>query len=356
MSTGEPGHDTGRLRETFVRLIRNTGPISIAHYMAESNARYYDSRDPLGTAGDFITAPEISQMFGELVGLWLADMWIRAGKPEPVHYVELGPGRGTLARDALATARRFGLEPTTHFVEASLALKARQLDLHPQAQWHRDLASVPGDGPLLIVANEFLDALPVRQLIRTEQGWRERMVGLDGGRLVPVAGTQPMDAAVPPARADAPAGTIIETSPAAAATLYEASGRLAAQGGAALFIDYGYCEPRFGSSLQAVRAHRMVDVFSAPGEADLTAHVDFSALAPIAMARGARWLGTAEQGPWLRALGIDARAAALAAASPSSAAAIDTARERLTAEGQMGALFKVMGLAGPSWPDGEGFA
>lgn len=347
---------TPSLLETFTRLIANTGPISMAHYMAESNARYYASRDPFGMAGDFITAPEISQMFGELIGLWMADTWIRAGRPEPVHYVELGPGRGTLARDALGAARRYGLSPRVHFVETSTALKAMQLDLHPSAFWHADLSTLPADGPLLMVANEFLDALPVRQLVRTGEGWRERMVGLVEGRLVPVAGSAAMDAAVPQARRDAPEGTVLETSPASAAVIYEVAGRLSAQGGAALFFDYGHVEPRFGSSLQAVRAHRKVDVFSSPGEADLTAHVDFSALAPIALSRDVQWLGTVEQGRWLRALGIEARADALAAFSPAHAEAIHAARERLTGEGQMGVLFKVMGLAGPRWPEGAGFA
>ncbi|WP_062347587.1 class I SAM-dependent methyltransferase [Novosphingobium sp. CCH12-A3] len=344
------------LLETFARLIANTGPISVAHYMAESNARYYSSRDPFGTAGDFITAPEISQMFGELIGLWMADIWIRAGRPEPIHYVELGPGRGTLARDALGAARRYGLTPRVHFVETSTALKALQLELHPAAFWHADLSTLPTDGPLLIIANEFLDALPVRQLVRAPAGWRERMVGIADGRLIPVAGTAPMDAAVPQGRHEAPEGTILETSPASAAVVYEVAGRLAGQGGAALFIDYGHAEPRTGSSLQAVRAHRKVDVFSNPGDADLTAHVDFSALAPVALSRGVQWLGTVEQGRWLRALGIDARADALAAYAPTHAEAIQAARERLTGEGQMGVLFKVMGLAGPHWPQGAGFA
>jgi NADH dehydrogenase [ubiquinone] 1 alpha subcomplex assembly factor 7 len=343
------------LLETFRRLITNTGPISISHYMAESNARYYNSRDPFGTAGDFITAPEISQMFGELIGLWLADIWIRAGRDPYVHYVELGPGRGTLARDVLGTAKRYGLEPIVHFVETSTALKALQLELHPQARWHADLSTVPTDAPLLIVANEFLDALPVRQMVRTSEGWRERMVGLDQDRLVPIAGTQSMDNAVPPALREAHEGAILETSPASAAVLYEVSGRLAAQDGAALFIDYGYAEPRFGSSLQAVRDHRKVDVFAAPGEADLTAHVDFSVLAAIAQSRDVRWLGTVEQGNWLRSLGIEARADALAAFAPTHAGEIYAARDRLIDQQQMGALFKVMGLAGPKWPDGAGF-
>jgi NADH dehydrogenase [ubiquinone] 1 alpha subcomplex assembly factor 7 len=343
------------LYRMFERLIANTGPISLAHYFAESNARYYNSRDPLGREGDFVTAPEISQMFGELIGLWLTDMWIRGGRVEPVHYVELGPGRGTLARDALSAARRYGLDLRPHFVETSTTLKALQLDAHPGANWHADLSTLPFTGPLLIVANEFLDALPVRQLVRTAAGWRERMVGIHDGKLAPVAGNQPMDAAVPPVFAHAPEGAIVETSPAQAAVMFEIAGRLAAQGGAALFFDYGHAEPRTGSTLQAVRGHRKVDPFAMPGEVDLTAHVDFAALAQVAQSRGARWLGTTEQGRWLRALGIEARAEALAGFAPAHAEAIHSAKNRLIGEGQMGALFKVMGLAGPKWPDGAGF-
>jgi NADH dehydrogenase [ubiquinone] 1 alpha subcomplex assembly factor 7 len=349
----EPAADP--LGTIFRRLIANHGPISLMHYMGEANARYYSARDPLGQAGDFITAPEISQMFGELIGLWLADMWIRAGREEPVHYVELGPGRGTLARDALRAAVRYGFTPKVHFVESSTPLKDIQLASVPHAQWHHDLSSVPNFGPVMIVANEFLDALPVRQLVKTEHGWRERQVGFEDGRFVPLAGPQPMDAAVPEARRDAPVGAILETCPGAAAILYEVAGRLADQGGAALFFDYGHDEVRLGSSLQAVRDHRKVDPFSAPGEADLTAHVDFASLAPIALSRGCRVLGTVTQGRWLRELGIEARAEALARLAPDKAAAIHAAKDRLIGEGQMGVLFKVMGLAGPNWPDGVGF-
>jgi NADH dehydrogenase [ubiquinone] 1 alpha subcomplex assembly factor 7 len=207
------------LSEIFRRLIATTGPISLAHYMAEANARYYAKADPLGAGGDFITAPEISQMFGELIGLWLADMWIRAGREEPVYYVELGPGRGTLARDALRAMKRYGLEPQVHFVETSVALKELQLQAVPEAQFHTDLANIPFEGPLLMVANEFLDALPVRQLLRTPDGWREVMVASDGDRFVCIPGTRPMDAALPEARRDEPEGALIETSPAAAAVV-----------------------------------------------------------------------------------------------------------------------------------------
>lgn len=343
------------LTAIFQRLIASHGPISVAHFMAESNARYYGARDPLGSDGDFITAPEISQMFGELIGLWLADMWIGAGRPDPVHYIELGPGRGTLARDALRAARRYGLEPKVHFVETSAALKDIQLSLVPHAQWHHDLSTVPADGPVLIVANEFLDALPVRQLVKTEAGWRERMVDCTDGRFVFVAGDRPMDSAIPADLRSADTGTILETCPAAAANAYEIAGRLIDQGGAALLIDYGHEVSRTGSTLQALRQHRKVDPLAMPGEADLTAHVDFAALVPIAQSRGCKWLGTVTQGHWLSQMGIEMRAQSLSEFAPEHSEAIHSAKDRLIGEGQMGALFKVMGLAGPGWPDGVGF-
>jgi NADH dehydrogenase [ubiquinone] 1 alpha subcomplex assembly factor 7 len=347
---------TGDLAESFRRLIAATGPISLAQFMGESNARYYASRNPLGAEGDFVTAPEISQMFGELVGLWLADMWTRAGRPARPVYVELGPGRGTLASDALRAMRSAGLDPEVHLVEASETLRALQLEAVPQARFHADLASVPLTGPVLVVANEFLDALPVRQLVRTGAGWREVMVTVDGaGNFALAAGDRPMDAAVPKARREAEEGTVIETCPAAAAVVAEAADRLARQGGAALFIDYGHAAPRTGSTLQALQAHRKVDPLAMPGEADLTAHVDFATLAEVASSRGARWLGTVEQGGWLYALGLGARAEALARSAPAQREAIGRAVERLAGDGQMGNLFKVMGLAGPTWPDGAGF-
>jgi len=346
---------SGTLADRLARLIAATGPISVMHYMGEAAAHYYGARDPLGVAGDFITAPEISQMFGEMIGIWLADIWIRAGRPTPVHYVEAGPGRGTLARDALGAARRFGLEPTVHLVETSPALREVQRAMLPQARWHDDLGSLPEDGPLLVVANEFLDALPVRQLVMTEAGWRERMVAHQDGRFMPIAGDRPMDAAVPTERRDAGVGAIIETCPGAAAAVQAVAQRLAAQGGAALFIDYGYAAPANGSSLQAVRAHARVDPFTDPGEADLTALVDFAAMSEVARAAGARWLGTVEQSAFLRSLGIAMRADALSRAAPERAEAVATALARLTDGDQLGALFKVMGLGAPDWPDGAAF-
>jgi NADH dehydrogenase [ubiquinone] 1 alpha subcomplex assembly factor 7 len=343
------------LGSIFERLIARFGPITLQHYMGESNARYYAGKDPLGSGGDFITAPEISQMFGELIGLWLVDIWVRAGSPAPIRYVELGPGRGTLARDALRAMKRQGLEPEVHFVEGSAALRALQREAVPEAAWHDDLATLPTDTPLLIVANEFLDALPVRQLVRTPQGWRERMVDFQDGKFLPVPGDKPMDAAVPEQLKDAPDQTLIETCPGAATVVDEIAGRLSSQGGAALLIDYGHAEPQTGSTLQALKDHRKVDPFTSPGEADLTCLVDFAAMAEIALAGGARHLGTVTQGGFLRALGIDMRAAQLSAVAPQQSSAILAARDRLVDEGQMGTLFKVMGLAAPAWPDGAGF-
>ena len=344
------------LADSFRRLIAATGPISLAQFMGESNARYYAGKDPFGAAGDFVTAPEISQMFGELIGLWLADMWDRAGRPDGARYVELGPGRGTLARDALRAMAQAGLAPEVHLIEGSPELRQLQAQAVPQARFHADLTGVPDDGPLLLVANEFLDALTVRQLVRTATGWREVMVTADeAGRFVLAAGDRPMDAAVPEALREADEGTVLETCPGAAAVVAEAAGRLARQGGAALFVDYGHSAPRTGSTLQAVRSHRTVDPLAMPGEADLTAHVDFATLSEVARSHGARWLGTVPQGAWLRALGIEARAEALTRSAPQQRAPLAGAVDRLTAAGQMGELFKVMGLAAPTWPDGAGF-
>nr|WP_291138422.1 SAM-dependent methyltransferase [Erythrobacter sp.] len=335
--------------------MRETGPISLAQYMGESNARYYASRDPLGEDADFITAPEISQMFGELVGLWLADVWVKMGTRRQPHYVELGPGRGTLASDALRAAGRYGLEPKVHFVEGSHALRKIQRDAFPDCTHHDDLSTLPEDCPLLIVANEFFDALPIHQLVRSAQGWHERMVGLEGDDLVFVAGDKPMDAVVPPSWKTAPQGTMIETSPAAVTLMGEIATRLKDQGGAALVIDYGPEELRAGSTLQAIRAHKKVDVLSAPGEADLTAHVDFELMQLVAAKNGAEVMGLQTQGEWLRRLGIDTRLEALQRKNPAEKDKLARQHHRLTADDQMGLLFKVMGICGRRWPYGAGF-
>ena len=339
------------LTDRFRRLIRETGPISLAQFMGECNAHYYTHGTPLGEGGDFITAPEVSQMFGELIGLWLTDLWVRAGRPDDVHYVELGPGRGTLAQDALRTAARYELTPTVHFVEGSQKLRQVQRGTIRGVIHHADITTLPDDGPVLFVANEFFDALPVHQLIRSASGWHERMVGLDGDKLVFVAGDKPMDSIVPESWRTARQGTMIETSPAAAAIMSELADRLVAQGGAALVVDYGSRELRSGSTFQAIRAHEKVDVFDAPGTADLTAHVDFEMLGNVARRQGAHVLGCEMQGEWLTALGIDTRTEALQRKSPQTAARIARQRARLVEESGMGLLFKVLGVTSPNWPD-----
>ncbi len=343
------------LGETFRRLIRETGPISLAQYMGESNARYYASRDPLGEEGDFITAPEVSQMFGELVGLWLADLWVKMGQSDNIHYVELGPGRGTLTKDVLRAASKYGFDPHLHFVEGSIELRKIQRQAFPAVRFHNDLSTLPEDRPLLIVANEFFDALPVHQLVRSAQGWHERMVGLDDDRFVFVAGDKPMDSVVPTSWKNASQGSMIETSPAAATVMAEIAQRLTNQGGAALIMDYGPTELRAGSTLQALKKHKKVDPLTHPGEADLTAHVDFEMLQEVAAKNGADVMGLQMQGEWLRQMGIDVRHEALKRKSPGEADKLDRQYDRLVADDQMGALFKVLGICGRRWPFGVGF-
>lgn len=338
------------------RLIRETGPISLAHYMGESNARYYASRDPLGGQGDFITAPEVSQMFGELVGLWLADLWVRMGSRKHLHYVELGPGRGSLARDALTTAARYEFAPQVHFVETSATLRGLQREKFPGCHHHHDTSTLPDDAPLLIVANEFFDALPVHQLVRAADGWFERMIGLDGDAFTYTAGKERMDHLVPSGWARASQGSLIETSPAAAAVMGEIGQRLSNQGGAALIIDYGQTELRAGATLQALKDHKKIDVFAHPGEADITAHVDFELLQKVARQHGADVMGVQMQGEWLRQMGIDTRLEALQRRNPREADKLRRQRDRLVESSQMGTLFKVLGVCGRRWPIGVGFA
>jgi len=325
------------------------GPISVADYMEAANAHYYATRDPLGAEGDFTTAPEISQMFGELIGLWLSDLWLRAGRPERVRYVELGPGRGTLAADALRAMRGARLAPAVELVETSPVLRAAQRDLLPAARWHDDLGSVPADAPLLVVANEFFDALPVRQWQRTAAGWQELVVDAAGDGF----------ARVPGPAADPPTGTgggIVEHSPASAAVMRRLCGMLACAGGAALFIDYGHERHGSGDTLQAVARHGFANPWRNPGEQDLTAHVDFEALSDIAREEGVRTFGPVGQGAFLRALGIDLRTASLAKAAPERTEELVLARERLTAPEHMGSLFKVLALVAAGWPEPEGFS
>jgi SAM-dependent MidA family methyltransferase len=341
------------LTEQLRARIAAEGPITVADYMAAANAHYYASRDPLGEEGDFTTAPEISQMFGELIGLWLADLWMRAGKPAGARYVELGPGRGTLADDALRAMRAAKLAPPVELVETSPVLRAEQRSLLPAARWHDGVATLPQGAPLLVVANEFFDALPVRQWVKADGGWREMVVATEDDGFRREAGPLAEPPAFAPAEAEP--GTIVEARPAADAVVRELARRLKASGGAALIVDYGHDRRATGDTLQAVSRHDRADPWTEPGGRDLTAHVDFEALCHAARGEGVRLFGPVGQGAWLRAMGMDLRAASLAKAAPERTEEIVLARERLTAPVQMGSLFRMLALVAPGWPVPEGF-
>jgi SAM-dependent MidA family methyltransferase len=312
--------------------ILSEGPITVEAFMDACNRYYYATRDPLGARGDFTTAPEISQMFGELVGACLADCWARAGKPDCA-YVELGPGRGTLAADALRVMRSAGLDPPVHLVETSPVLREAQAEAVPAASWHDDLSGLP-NVPLLLVANEFLDALPVRQLV---DGVERRVVTAAGGLAFDRD------------------GEIVETSPARDQAVRDIAERLANNGGVALIIDYGHERSMPGETLQAVRGHKYAPVLDRPGEQDLTAHVDFEAIAKAAGPAGAAVTAVVTQGQWLERLGIEARADALSHAHPAPAEEVESARRRLCNPDQMGSLFKVIAIHSPNWPMPAGF-
>ncbi|MCW6536633.1 class I SAM-dependent methyltransferase [Sphingomonas lycopersici] len=342
--------DEAPLPERLARAITLGGPIPVSQFMAAANAHYYATRDPLGAAGDFTTAPEISQMFGELIGLWAADLWDRAGRPADALWVELGPGRGTLTADALRAMRAAGFVPPVHFVETSPVLRAEQAKRVADAVWHDDVEDLPSDRPLIIIANEFFDALPIRQLVRAANGWHERLVACQDVLFLPIAGKQVPDSVIPEGLRDAAPGAIIETSPASVGIMRVLAARIVAQGGALLAIDYGYQGPAIGDTLQAVRGHAFANPFDEPGERDLTAHVDFATLGLVGHASGAIASGPVDQGDLLRALGIDARAAALAQKDPRVLAD----RDRLVED--MGTLFKALAIRHPDWPQPAGFA
>ena len=345
----------GALAERLAGLIERGGPLPVWRWMELANARYYASRDPLGAAGDFTTAPEVSQMFGELVGLWAADLTLRAGAADAA-WVELGPGRGTLSRDALGAMASAGLTPEAHLVETSPTLRRSQARLVPTATWHDEVDTLPADRPLVAVANEFFDALPVQQLVREATGWRERVVehsARDGFR--PVPGPAVADALVPDAVRRAPVDAVWEHGAAGLAIARRLGERIGAQGGALLAIDYGYEGPAWGDTLQAVRAHEPASPWGEPGERDLTAHVDFGALGAALSGAGLRVQGPVGQGEWLERLGLGPRAHALARAHPERTDEIAGQRERLAGEGEMGALFRVLAARAPGWPEGEGF-
>jgi NADH dehydrogenase [ubiquinone] 1 alpha subcomplex assembly factor 7 len=348
MNQSEP-----HLPERLARAIALAGPMPVSQFMAAANAHYYAMRDPLGAAGDFVTAPEISQMFGELIGLWAADLWDRAGRPE-VRWVELGPGRGTLSADARRAMAKSRLTPPVHLVETSPTLREAQRTLLAHATWHDAVDTLPDDRPLLVVANEFFDALPIRQLVRGADGWRERLVACQDTLFLPVAGPPVPDAVIPEPLRDAVPGSVLETSPAAVSVVRALARRIAVQGGALLAIDYGHEGPALGDTLQAVRGHAYANPFEDPGGQDLSAHVDFTTLAAAAEAEGATSYAPVTQGDLLRALGIDARAAQLGRAAPERADEIAGQRMRLVND--MGELFRALAVTHPDWPRPAGFA
>jgi SAM-dependent MidA family methyltransferase len=321
------------LERALRERISAEGPITVEAYMEACNAYYYATRDPLGTRGDFTTAPEISQMFGEIVGAALADCWKRAGAPGEAIYVELGPGRGTLASDALRVMRAADFSGEIHFVETSSTLRAMQKRAVPDAIWHESIEDLPAK-PLLLVANEFLDALAVRQ-----------HVGAVERRVLVAAGGLAFDRD----------GDIVESSPARDLAVGSISTCLAAKGGVALFIDYGHAKSAPGDTLQAVHAHRFAPVLTNPGEQDLTAHVDFECAVRVATEAGALATGAIAQGEWLKRLGIEARAETLSRTNPARANDIASALDRLTSPHQMGELFRILAIHSPEWPKPAGF-
>jgi NADH dehydrogenase [ubiquinone] 1 alpha subcomplex assembly factor 7 len=353
------------LGDEIAAIIAAEGPITVARYMelalGHPKHGYYVTRDPLGRAGDFITAPEISQMFGELIGLWLAQSWLDQGAPDRFTLAEAGPGRGTLMADLLRATRGvpgFHDAARVHLVETSPVLRAVQAgalaEVAPGATWHDDIAGLPADQPLWLVANEFLDALPVRQFVRIDDGWRERLVGVKDGALGFGLAPEPTPLPIPTAAE----GSVFETSPAALAAMAGIGARVSRQGGAALLIDYGHVVSGCGDTFQAIHGHVFADPLADPGEADLTAHVDFAAMAAAARLAGAEVQGPVTQAAFLRSLGLEARAERLMAGkSADRAGRIAGERDRLVdmAPTGMGQLFKVLALTAPGVPKPPGF-
>lgn len=347
------------LADKLAAEIAQGGPLTVAQFMTaclhDPQFGYYATRPALGEGGDFLTAPLVSQMFGELVGVWAAVSWQLMGEPDEVRLVEMGPGDGTLMSDVLRAARMapgFLEACDVWLVETSEPLKARQAErlnsegrADQPVRWASSLADVPGDAPLILFANELLDCLPARQFVRTAAGWAEQVVGLgpDGGLAFQLTAT-PAGLLLPDARE----GQVFELSAAQEALGAELGARLVRDAGAALLIDYGRSRPGFGDTLQALSRHQKVDPLACPGEADLTVHADFPAVMAAAEREGAE-AAILTQGEFLARLGIGERAEALVRASPDKAPAIGRQLNRLVATDQMGDLFKACCLHSPGW-------
>ena len=353
--------------------IKADGPLSVSEFMeialSDPNHGYYRTRDPLGKAGDFITSPEISQVFGEIVGLWCAVTWQNTGAAKNIHLVELGPGRGTLMADILRTAQNvmpaFTEAIDVHLVETGKVLRQQQQEALNgySVDWHDRFETVP-PGPVLIVANEFFDALPIDQYIMTREGWQERRITTDQKQddflfkpCDPPAENNPI---IPDELVDSPINSIFERSSAGEQIASDIAKRIATDGGAALIIDYGHVRHGLGDTLQAVKSHNYHCPLATIGEADLTAHIDFTALGNAAKASGAIVHGPVFQGGLLTALGIEQRTEALAAtATPDQAEILESASRRLIAADGMGTSFKAMAITSvaDSTPAGfEGYA
>ncbi len=356
--------DTSPLETEVKKLIQKTGPMPVWRYMdlclSHPKYGYYVSRDPLGREGDFITSPEVSQMFGELIGLWAAAAWNAMGTPMQVNLIELGPGNGTMMSDALRAIRvlpPFYQAADVHLVEINPVLREKQLKTLTSKKavtWHNSLDDVP-QGPAIILANEFFDVLPIHQMVKKATGWHERTVELDGtGKLVYGMTADPtpqFDVLLPPLVRAAPEGAVFEWRP--DTEMMKMARRIRSDGGVALIIDYGHMRSDAGDTFQAIARHSFTDPLKSPGAADVTAHVDFQALARAAEDMGVRIHGPIEQGEFLKRLGIETRAVSLMGKSaPAVSATVASALKRLTEGGRggMGSLFKVMAISDRSIP------
>lgn len=369
MTQVSPTPERTPLEERLIALIKSRGPISVADYMEDAlmhpHDGYYTSQAPIGAKGDFTTAPEISQIFGELIGLWLVQSWIDMGSPSAFNLVELGPGRGVLMQDILRAAKlRPAFLDAAHIwlVEGSGRLRHEQQrrlrDAGIATDWADAFSEVP-PGPMLIVANEFFDCLPIRQFVRVDAGWRERVIGLNEagtGLQFTNTPTPPLPTAPLPDIASAEVGAIFEINEAAEAMTEEISRALIEHGGRALIIDYGHIHSGVGETLQAIRRHAHWPVLASPGRADITAHVNFERVALAAFDAGAAAHGPISQGAFLERLGIAMRLERLCAGkSPEEAADVFAGAHRLSSPTQMGELFKALCVSAPGLPDPEGF-
>lgn len=345
------------VKNLTVRL-EESGPITVSDFMGDAVSHYYANHIPFGIGGDFVTAPEISQMFGELIGLWCVDVWVRLGKPQKLHLIECGPGRGTMMADMLRATQAlsaFHDAVSVHLVESSMQLMVQQkqaLDHFPvDIMWHERFEEIALDAPFILIGNEFLDALPIDQYEYKDGAWHKRLVAAKDDALAFDVAEDSL-----PISHYGQQGDVIELSPARDTFVANVAENLVAHKGAALFIDYGHERSAVGDTLQAVKAHKFSDVLRDAGEADLTSHVDFESIAQEAQEKGCKTFGPVGQGAFLRTLGIEQRAEVLGKnATPAQRDELAMALVRLTGAKEMGNLFKVMAVVGDEQMDLAGF-